>query len=61
MSESHLKITSTFTVTLTLDLNNPLLGSAHPLVKLTISTNLFHNLSACVEVTFLKRNFNCLL
>ena len=61
MSESHLKITSTFTVTLTLDLDNPLLGSAHRLVTLIISTNLFQNLSICVEVTFRKRNFNCLL
>ena len=54
MSEAHLKMTSTFTVTLTLDLNNPLLGFAHPLVTLIISTNLFQNLSICVEVTFRK-------
>ena len=61
MSEAHLKMTSTFTVTLTLDLDNPQLGYAHYLVTLVISINLFQNLSACGEVTFRKRNFNCLL
>ena len=61
MSAAHLKMTSLFTVTLTLDLDNLLLGSAHCLIKLVIRTNLFQNLSICVDVTFRKRNFDCLL
>ena len=56
-----MKIASTATVTLALDLDNQLLGSAHCLVTLVLRTNLFQNLSICVEVTFRKRYFNCLL
>ena len=51
-----MKMTSTFIVTLTLDLDNPLLGSAHPLVTLIICTNLFQNPPTYVELTFRKRN-----
>ena len=52
-----MKMTSTFTVSLTLDLDNPLLGSAHCLVTLIICTNLFQNTPIYVELTLLETKF----
>ena len=46
-------------MTLTIDLNNRLLGSAHCLVALIISTYLFQNIFACVEVTFQTQKLQC--